>query len=428
MSTFGEQSKPYPVPAIICDAEKLAQVAVIQELGKHEAPLVLISKYADARGFASRYAGQRRVADCESHQNEYIDYLIENIPKGVIFPSNDANAENLSKNKHKLLSAGFRLLVADYEVMQTVVDKYQLYLTTQKCSIKCPRSLRINTRADLLAVAEKGSFPLIIKSTHLAGGVYRLVKRKEDLEKAYGEMIEEINSPAHAQRHSQLIIQEWIDPAEVTLWNFNACVKAGEILCYAMGRRIRTDVRPDGTSGSMLLFGETQFDEEIFNANKRLLKYLNYEGIVETEWSLNGEASRLYLYDFNPRPAGNLRWVLRSGVPLADCYYRACLDRPSVNGIAMKEGVKYYKIFYENNDFVFAVNNPRYSFRQVLAILRENFFAVMTFRKHAIDIFEVSDLRPTIKELKLMLLPLLKALIKLFLRPLFHMKPSRSNQ
>jgi len=408
----------YNIPAIVCDAEILCQIATIQELGKYSIPLVVISTEPNAIGFYSKYATTRILTKIKSYEQEFIDYLINNIPRGVIFYSNDANVENISKHKKRLLDEGFRVLVADYDIIAKVLDKYELYLVSKKCSVKCPRSYLIKSISDLNRFSQQVDLPYIIKATTLAGGVYRIIKDESELPRLYEEMNNTINKKEYVHRQARLFIQEWIEPEDASLWNFNACVKNGDIISYSMGRRIRTDVKSDGTLGSMLLYGVTEFNQEIYEANKILFKSLNYEGIVETEWSTSPHYNGAYLYDFNPRPTGNIRWVYRSGVSIAEHYYRLNLDLPLNCNIKMKEGVKYYKIFHFNNDFLFSIQNPNLSKKDALVVLKENIVALLNYKKNAIDILDITDIRPTVKEIKEMLFHLIKKinrfLIKMF--------------
>ena len=81
---------PYKTSAIICDAEKLAQISTIQELGKLSIPLIAISNKKNAIGFYSKYVSNPMHTEIKSYTEEFIDYLINKIPRGVIFYSNDA--------------------------------------------------------------------------------------------------------------------------------------------------------------------------------------------------------------------------------------------------------------------------------------------------------------------------------------------------
>lgn len=389
------------VPAIVCDADKLSQIAILQELGGAGIPVVATATSESATGFASRYVTRRFAWDIPSHDPRYVDLMIERLPRGVVFYSNDANAENLSAQRDRLLGAGFRIRIAAPETLAKVLDKDTLASTASASGVRVPESVPVPSREDLRTGAREIGFPLIIKSTNLAGGVYRLVRREEDLLPLFAEMELEIRSESWRHRNARLFLQKWIETENARLWNFNALVDGGEILSWSMGVRVRTNRRRDGSIGSTLLFGETETDEEILEANRRLFRNLRYDGFVETEWSKRpGAPGETYLYDFNPRPSGNIRWVFRSGVPMALQYYSLCTGSGSRFEAPMLPGTRYYKVFYRDNDFLLSLDDPLRTARESMAILIEDLRVIASCRRHAVDILDPDDLGPTFRAIR----------------------------
>lgn len=387
---------PYRIPAIVCDADKLSQIAIIQELGRLGVPVTAVAATPSAIGFSSRYAGQRIILPVPSHEPEYVPRLIGATPAGVLFYSNDANTENVARHKQELLASGFFLLVADSTVLDDVINKDRLYTTAAACGVAVPKSILIQSSAGLHEAAREIGYPLILKSTNLAGGVYRFVGCDEHLESAFRGMEEIVKGEEFRHRRARLIVQQWIPQDDTELWNFNACVRSGEIISYSMGKRIRTNRKPDGSIGSTLLYGRTAHNDRILDCNRRLLRYLGYDGLLETEWSQSRESPEaIHLYDFNPRPSGNIRWALKSGAPLVEDYYRLALGLPTGPAQHMRTGVKYFKMFWKDTDLLEAFANPSLSGKQKAAIAAMNLWGLLTCWRHAIDIFDPSDPGPT---------------------------------
>jgi predicted ATP-grasp superfamily ATP-dependent carboligase len=390
------QTERYDKPALVCDAGMLSQVAIIQELGRLGIPVVAIADSPQAIGFSSRYVSQRIICSTPSHDPEYIRFLISSSPRGVIFYSNDANTENIARNRMELAANGFSLLVSPASTLERVIEKDRLFQTASECGVSVPKCRRVYSVPELQECAAEFGVPLILKSTNLAGGIYRFVQSRGAAPAVFREMFELINSEAYRHRGAHLMAQQWIPQSGARLWNFNACVKSGEILCHAMGERIRTDVLPDGWRGSMLLFGRTAHNDRILEQNRRLLRHLAFDGIVETEWSEGSpEPGSMYLYDFNPRFSGNIRWTFRSGVSLAGQYYRLALGMPPQSQ-TMRDGTLYAKVFFHRNDFIDAIDNPGLSFLQKLAVLKDDLTVITRCRRHAADILDPSDLGPTL--------------------------------
>ena len=385
-----------PVPAIVCDADKLSQIAIIQELGQLGVPVVALSASEKAIGFASRYVHRRIVCAVPSHEDAYAEFLISEAPRGVLFYSNDANTENISRNRQRLVANGFSLFVSDSATLKRVIHKDLLYHTARECGVSVPRCVLVSSAAELETSIDILGLPLILKSTNLAGGVYRFVVSRDAAAATFQEMHEVIHSKTLEHRDSQLIAQQWIPQSNIRLWNFNACVESGKIVSFCMGRRLRTDVRPDGSLGSVLLFGETAFHAGIFEENLRLLEYLKFDGLVETEWSESAAGPPLYLYDFNPRPSGNIRWVFRSGVSLAEQYYRLAQGLPPA-AHTMRIGTKYAKVLYRQNDFLHALEDRKRTTTEKLLVLAADLMILVRCGRHAVDVLDPRDLGPTFR-------------------------------
>jgi len=387
--------KSFGVPAIVCDAEKLSQVAIIQELGHFGIPVVALSSSSSAIGFASKYVAQRILSPVASYDPAYIDFLKSSVPPGVLFYSNDACTENISQNRDDLISAGFFLLISHISTLGRVIEKDQLYRTGRECGISVPECSLVDSVDEVQQRVAEYGLPVILKATNLAGGVYRRIDDCKDVTAAFQEMRTLLASPDHSHRSAHLMVQRWISQPGRKLWNFNACVQSGEILSFVAGERIRSDHYPDGRLGSILLFGKTEHNCRIHELNSRLLRHLQFDGLVETEWSEDpaGEGET-FLYDFNPRPSGNIRWSFKSGVSLALQYYELALGLPPKLQ-EMKTGVAYAKVFYRWSDPIEACVSRRFTFTQKLSILKDDLLAVLRCRRHAVDILDPRDLGPT---------------------------------
>lgn len=378
------------------DADKLSQVAILQELGHLGIPAAAVSSDARPAGFASKYPAWKLRSSVPSYDPAFVDFLLSAAPRGVIFCSNDANAENLARHREDLSAAGFKLLLSSPGVLDRVISKDRLYRTAMECGVSVPRCSLVATAAELEAKVAEFGLPLILKSTNLAGGVYRFVHGSESAAGVFRRMTEIVRSEPYRHRGAGLMAQQWIPQEGMRLWNFNACVKDGDILASFMGERLRTDMRPDGTLGSVLLFGRTAHNPALAEDNRRLLRHLRFSGIVETEWSepAAGSGTR-YLYDFNPRPSGNIRWASRSGVSLVLPYYRAALGLP-VSPQTMKSGIVYAKVLYHTCDWMEALTNPRFTTRQKLAVVRDDLLATAGCWRHAVDVLDPRDLGPSL--------------------------------
>ncbi len=398
------------ISAIVFDADKLSQVAIIQELGRFGIPITAIARSSPAMGFGSRFVKQRIECPIPSHEDEYIEFAMSECSPGVVFYSNDASTENVARHQSELRARGFSVLVSAAETLDRVIQKHQLYETARECGIAVPRCRAVRDIDDFLRCIEQFSLPSILKATNLAGGVYRFVRDRGSAATTFVELSQLVGREEYRHRRTELMLQEWISQSAVTLWNFNACVKAGEIVSYSMGKRLRSDVQADGRLGSMLLYGTTAYNEPIYELNRRLLAHLKFDGIIETEWSVDSVTeSQMYLYDFNPRASGNIRWAFRSGVSLAKDYYDLALGLKPSPG-KMRPGVHYAKVLYKDSDWLQALVRKDIGPRKKLGILLQDMFLLLRSRRNAVDVLELSDPGPTVRAVRQLFSMLLQSI------------------
>ncbi|MBN8730163.1 MAG: hypothetical protein J0L64_06440 [Acidobacteria bacterium] len=349
-----------------------------------------------AAGLASKFATQALTLPLMSHEEEHVGVLLEKAPRGVIFPSNDANVQNLARHAEILAEAGFHFYAPSSAALDGLINKDSLCATCAECGVRTPRSTLVRTEDDLAHAAERFAYPLLLKPTNLAGGVYRLVPERSKLREQYQELRSLLLTAPYRHRKAGIMVQEWIPQESAELWNITGCVADGEITCAAMGRRLRTERRRDGTTGSALLHGVSAYDEEIYGLTQKLLRHVRYRGLVECEWSKSiADGGGTVLYDVNPRPSGNIRWALGSGAPLVEHYYRLALGLEPSRGPVMQEGIEYFKVIWAQTDIGGALENPAYSPLDVVRVGLQNVRAMLPFSRAVVDVWDTRDAGPT---------------------------------
>lgn len=122
---------------------------------------------------------------------------------------------------------------------------------------------------------------------------------------------------------------------------------------------------------------------------------MKYDGLVETEWSLDMARGGYVLFDVNARPSGNIRWAIAGGVNLPYIYYRLCLGKMPRVKVIQKNNVTYHKIFWFNIDLLDAIRGRLKKGDTKVSVIKSNFFAFLTTKNRAIDVLDFKDLRPT---------------------------------
>lgn len=389
----------YSTPAIVCEAEILSAISTIQSLGKLGVPVFAISSDKDAVGFASRYVSKKFHSNICCGTADFADYLIKNIPPGVIFCGSDSNAEVIAKNKSKLVEHGFLLTVPDYDTMLTLYDKHQLHLFSSRIGIKTPRSVLLKSVDDLEGELEDVSQEQILKPTKGAGGHYYRLGKAADPAEIYKKLSIEIRSPEYEHQSSQIMLQEYVD-FKGKLWNYNGLYQNGELIADFSGLRLRTPEKQDGSLQSSLLHGVSKKNNMLSVLNHKLFKAITYSGLVETEWLVDESAGKYVLFDVNPRLAGNISWSIKGGVDLPCMYYRLTIGENIDSTVQQKEGVTYHKLFWNKIDLLEACCGRSSSNESLLVIIASNLKALLSPRNSAIDVLSYKDLGPTMQIIK----------------------------
>lgn len=385
-------------PAILCDVHLLSQIAILQDLGRRDIPVAALAPAPDAAGLASRYARQKLVAPVPSHSPGFINYLIASCPRGVLFPSNDASTELLAAHAPQLRQAGFHLLTSPPSTLAGLTDKLRLQETARACDVMVPESAPADSLDQCMLAAGRLGFPCVLKATRLAGGVYTVLHHPKQIPAAFMRMQAAIGRHEQSHRRSALLLQSWIDPAGVDLFNINLCARDGHIIDAAVCRRLRSDRTREGASGSTMLYGLSEHNQRVLAATARLVRHTRYSGLAECEWSQSRTpGGGLHLYDFNPRASGNIRWVFRAGIPLALQYYRLSLGLSPLPPSTMRPGVHYLKFFYHDNDLLEALTARTLPWRDKLAVAVQDLGCLLSFWRNAIDVLDPLDPRPTLR-------------------------------
>jgi biotin carboxylase len=100
----------------------------------------------------------------------------------TIFPSFDPHVYVLSKNKERFQKIGVLIPIPDYEAVVACLDKYRTVRAAQQIGFPCPKSYLPESENDLRMIAEKVSFPLVVKPRFTSGGRgTRVVKNFSEL-------------------------------------------------------------------------------------------------------------------------------------------------------------------------------------------------------------------------------------------------------
>jgi predicted ATP-grasp superfamily ATP-dependent carboligase len=271
-------------------------IAVARSLGRRGIPVWLLSNHPIPT--YSRYVKRSFPwpgADHADGLSAIIDLAKKHGLQGwVLIATGDQDMRLIAKN-HALLSQYFRVATPDWETIQWAYDKRLTYQRAAELRIDFPKSFEPRN-VDEVAQLEC-RFPVILKPAFRKGmdeftqaKAWKADDRKQ-LTALYLRASALVGSDA-------IIVQEWIPGAGEAQFSYAALCERGEPLVSMTARRSRQHPIDFGRSST---FVESIEQNEVEALARRLLKSLNYTGVVEVEFKHDSRDGHYKLLDVNGR-------------------------------------------------------------------------------------------------------------------------------
>src|SRR6266404_1422001 len=261
----------------------------------------------------------------------------------ILIPTNDATAVLVQQASEELRSA-YQFPVLPIGLVQRLSSKKELYFLCRERNFPTPETAFPQSRADVLRLLDKLSYPAVLKGIDdglMVGRTkvsMRIVHSSDELLKCY----DQIEDAAQ----SNLMVQEYIPGDADSVWMFNGYFnETSECLAGFTGRKLRQ--RPANTGITTL--GICLRNEIVEQSIRRLLQSLNYRGIVDIGCRYDNRDGQYKLLDVNPRIGCTFRlFVDPSGMDVVRSCYFDFTGHP-VHAEAAQEGRKW---LVENQDLL----------------------------------------------------------------------------
>ena len=258
--------------------------------------------------FRSRYSASNVVLPSYSGDGfafaaAVIDFVREH-PTRVILPGGDPTVAALLAHRDQLATLGCTLALAPNSALEIANDKARTLQIARDLGIDQPKSVPIDTVADLpRAIAELG-FPFVLKPTVSWTG--RSSERIVPI-----EVIDEAEAAAEAEHlltaGAGVLAQEWAGGRRegVTLF-----VTDGDVLA-SFGHVEHRTTPPLG--GASVVRESIAIPPDTLDASVRLVKGIGLQGVCEVEFRRDAR-NRPLLMEVNARPAGTMENAILSGI------------------------------------------------------------------------------------------------------------------
>ncbi|WP_413717420.1 hypothetical protein [Silicimonas sp. MF1-12-2] len=143
-------------------------LAVTKSLQRQSIKVLVLTHLPHQSGLRSRHIRDWRTCPSPSDEQAFLAYLEALAPDwsgAVVFPTSDAFAEALSKNKERL-SRNFIPAVADWNQAQVFLEKDATYRLADKMGIPHPKFVQPRSEAEFEEILPKLEMPVMVKPVH----------------------------------------------------------------------------------------------------------------------------------------------------------------------------------------------------------------------------------------------------------------------
>ncbi len=285
-----------PAPGALIVGGAHVSIAVARSLGRQGIPVWLLANHPIPS--YSRYV-KRSFPWPGAEHAEGVSSIIELAKKHglqgwVLIATGDQDMRMIAKN-HALLSQYFRVATPDWDTIQWAYDKRLTYQRAAELGIDFPASFHPRGLAEIERLECR--FPVILKPA-FRKGIDEFTQAKAWRADDRVQLIALYKRAAALVGNDAIIVQEWIPGGGEAQFSYAALCERGEPIVSLTARRSRQHPIDFGRSST---FVESIEQSEVEELARRLLKSLNYTGVIEVEFKHDSGDGRYKLLDVNGR-------------------------------------------------------------------------------------------------------------------------------
>lgn len=357
-------------------------------LAGHDIPVLAVA--SDPDHYCCRTRAVQHVFQGETESDALIELLEEVGPlldeSAVLYPCTDASVLTIARNRERI-SRWFHVALPDTAVVEMLQDKIRFAEFAELIGLPAPTTRLLRTREQAERAAEELSFPCMLKpalrtarwQANAPAKVYR-VESVEDFLPLYDRC---------AQWTDELIVQEWIEGSDATLFSCNCYFDAqSEPLGTFVARKLRQWPPRMGVSS----LGEECRNDIVLDLTLKTFGAAGYRGLGYLEVKRDPRSGRHFVIEANVgRPTGRSAIAEAGGVDLLYAQYCEVLGLPLPENLVQRYvGAKW--IFWRQD-----LRSAWYYWSRGELTLGEWLKSVRGRKAHAV--FSWSDPRPFLADL-----------------------------
>lgn len=314
-------------PVVILGANFYTALGAIRTLGRREIPVYALDyHFPTAYALSSRYVTRRILSpNINIDEKGLADFLIElgrEFPeKPVLMATADNYALLISRYADQLRNY---YLFPDNEdgLLEQVIDKKGLALVAEKHSLRIPKTFIVDQSSDLQAIAEKSTFPCIIKPA-LSHKFVKVFRQKCLFADSKDELL---NSLRIAQNSKlEVMVQEVIPGFDDRMYVFDFYVdREGQVTHTFSAQKLRQFPINFGSS----TFTRQLFEPDLIELGLNYIKRIGYRGYGEIEFKKHSGDGKFYLIEINARLSTLNILFDHCDIPFTYIMYRDLIGNP----------------------------------------------------------------------------------------------------
>ena len=267
-------------PAAVFQVQYSCGLDIIRGLAPHGVPVLAFDADPNALGLSSRWASGAVCPDPILDEEAFVTYLESVGPtlprRAVVFPSHDEYIWPLSRHADRL-APWFVVPFSRWDVMEQIYDKRAQMEAAGRAGVDTPRTVFVESAAELEAAAREVPFPAVLKPVESLAFKLRFQRHILDIE-----------SPDELQRIYDkvddlgvLMLQERVPGDEDALWTVGSYLDAdSRPLAVFSGHKLRQYPH----AGGSCLAGVSEWRDDLADAALRLLRELRFHGVSQVEF------------------------------------------------------------------------------------------------------------------------------------------------
>lgn len=349
---------------LILDGEHKNALAIVRHLGKAKNYLIDVVSYQKVSITSySRYACRKMViTNPKKDEEKYMEELLEILKKNhylVLIPVSFISFRLCAAHQDRIRQFTC-ISIVGIDKIEIASSKTATYELAREVGVPYPETITIRDMKDIENIHME--YPCVIKAPYEMGkNVVSYANSKEEFILKYKKICKDNHFTEILP-----IVQKYVDGGG---FGFFAYYQKGKCVNWFVHRRLREYP----VSGGASTVAESFYDEKIVEYGKRLLDFLQWDGVAMVEFKQDKVSGMYYLMEINAKYWGSLDLALVAGVNFPQMMIAEAIGN-QIEKVSFEEKVRFQWIL--NGDLFHVLEKPSHIFMFIrdLFISKNDFY------------------------------------------------------